>query len=94
VCLVQVLDQRLGNDANEGVDNGVYDDTFNARDVEAQGEGALRRKRGHGVASKQSKANDEPSQQGVRLCFIAATHATLCNFATKQKNKKRENAKI
>ena len=54
VGIKQVLDHRLGDDADEGVDDGVHDNIFDTWNGEVQGTGAPRWRCSDGVASKQS----------------------------------------
>lgn len=37
VGIVRVFDHRLGDDAHEGADDGICDNSFDVRDVETQG---------------------------------------------------------
>lgn len=52
--IVWVLDHCFGDDANQEFDNEVRDGTFDARDVKMQEERTSKRRRGLGVALKQS----------------------------------------
>ena len=74
--IVRLLDRCLGDDVNEGIDDGVPNDMFDAWDVEAQGESAPKQRFGHGVASKQSGQST-----------FSVNRAMLQDLATKQRTK-------
>ena len=76
--IVRVLDPCFGDDANQEFDNKVRDGSFDARDVKMQGERTAKRRRGLGVALKQSM------RKNLFLFRQTWPHCTICYNVKKQ----------
>ena len=79
---IRNFNHRFGDNADERVDNGVGDNTFNACNIKAQGDDMA-------MVAHQSKADDPRLYQGVKTCFYYGKMGYIARFCYKAMNKER-----
>ena len=83
--LVHIFDHRFGDDVDEGIDNEVHDNAFDALDVEAQKKSPMRRC-DDGVVSKQNGQSTFAARR-KDVFLLQKIGATLHGFVIMQRKK-------